>query len=91
MAVQKGTEQDVSWNPFLLTLFGVLVVHLFTVDDAAFPQRVRHRPPLVNQVRKASLEREESMIKYMWGSLGYTARESYSRNVWEKKSLGRKC
>lgn len=47
----------------LLTLCGVLVAHLFIMDDAAFYQSVLHRTPLLNQGGKVSLEREESMIK----------------------------
>lgn len=47
----------------LLTLCGVLVAHLFKMDGAAFSQSALHRTPLLNQVRKVSLEREESISK----------------------------
>lgn len=41
----------------LLPLFGILVAHLFTINNAAFSQSVLHRTPFLNRVINVSLER----------------------------------
>lgn len=58
----EGTEHHVP-EAVSSSAFGVLVAHLFSMDNAACAQSVRQRAPLLTQVRKVSLERDEFMIK----------------------------
>lgn len=59
----EGTEHDVPGAISSSEPFGVLVAHLFSMDNVACAQSVRQRAPLLTQVRKVSLERDEFMIK----------------------------